>query len=144
MTLTFHKLKGATGATGPTGPQGPAGPAGSYTIASDSGLINTNNALSVNTGYTTSGKNYAVQKNSSGQLYVNVPWSEGTDTKNTAGATNSTSTIYLIGATTQGANPQTYSNSKIYATDGKLYSHELRLVASSPTSGTRSDVHIYA
>lgn len=46
-----------------------------------------------------------------------------TDTKNTAGSTNSTSKLFLIGATTNGSsatNPQTYSNSKVYATNGAL------------------------
>jgi hypothetical protein len=43
-----------------------------------------------------------------------------TDTKNTAGATNSASKLYLIGATEQSANPQTYSNSKIFIKDGVL------------------------
>lgn len=38
-----------------------------------------------------------------------------TDTKNTAGSTNLTSTkLYVIGATSQEANPQTYSNSSVY------------------------------
>ena len=43
-----------------------------------------------------------------------------TDTKNTAGSTNSTSKLFLIGATSQAANPQTYSNSGVYATNGAL------------------------
>ena len=42
------------------------------------------------------------------------------DTKNTAGSTNSTSKLFLIGATSQAANPQTYSSSKVYETDGAL------------------------
>ena len=42
------------------------------------------------------------------------------DTKNTAGSTNSTSKLFLIGATSQGANPQTYSHSSVYATNGAL------------------------
>ena len=46
-----------------------------------------------------------------------------TDTKNTAGSTNTTSKIFLIGATSQGDNPQTYSNSSCYASGGKLYSN---------------------
>lgn len=41
-----------------------------------------------------------------------------TDTKNTAGATNSDSKLYLIGATSQAANPQTYSNSRLYYSSG--------------------------
>lgn len=41
-----------------------------------------------------------------------------TDTKNTAGSTNSTSKLYLIGATSQAANPQTYSNVGLYFNNG--------------------------
>lgn len=41
-----------------------------------------------------------------------------TDTKNTAGSTNSTSTLFLVGATAQAANPQTYSNSGLYYSGG--------------------------
>lgn len=40
-----------------------------------------------------------------------------TDTKNTAGATNSSDRLYLIGATSQGANPQTYSKYGVYIED---------------------------
>ena len=40
-----------------------------------------------------------------------------TDTKNTAGATNSSNRLYLIGATSQGANPQTYSKNGVYIED---------------------------
>lgn len=40
-----------------------------------------------------------------------------TDTKNTAGATNATDRIYLIGAASQEANPQTYSKSTVYIED---------------------------
>ncbi len=43
-----------------------------------------------------------------------------TDTKNTAGATNSTNRLYLIGATSQGANPQTYSKSTVYIEDNGI------------------------
>ena len=43
-----------------------------------------------------------------------------TDTKNTAGSTNSTSKLFLTGATSQAANPQTYSHSSVYETNGVL------------------------
>lgn len=43
-----------------------------------------------------------------------------TDTKNTAGATNSTNRLYLIGATSQGANPQTYSKNAVYIEDNGI------------------------
>ena len=46
-----------------------------------------------------------------------------TDTKNTAGATDSSAKLFLIGATTQSTNPQTYSQDTAYVdTDGCLYS----------------------
>lgn len=45
----------------------------------------------------------------------------GTDTKNTAGATDTSNQIYLIGALEQSANPQTYSNSGVWVEgDGEL------------------------
>ena len=43
-----------------------------------------------------------------------------TDTKNTAGSTDTSSKIYLIGATSQAANPQTYSDNEVYTTSGAL------------------------
>ena len=42
------------------------------------------------------------------------------DTKNTAGSTDSSSKLYLIGATSQAANPQTYSDDGVYTTSGVL------------------------
>lgn len=45
------------------------------------------------------------------------------DTKNTAGSTDSSSKLFLIGATSQATNPQTYSHDTAYVgTDGCLYS----------------------
>lgn len=52
-----------------------------------------------------------------------------TDTKNTAGSTDSSSKLFLVGATSQAANPQTYSHNTIYAgTDGHLYSNSKQVV----------------
>ena len=62
--------------------------------------------------------------NSNGTLTINSSAS-GTDTKNTAGSTNSNSRLFLIGATSQAENPVTYSNSQIYATSGTLYTNNL-------------------
>ena len=42
------------------------------------------------------------------------------DTKNTAGSTDSSSKLYLIGATSQADNPQTYSDDEVYTTNGVL------------------------
>lgn len=51
------------------------------------------------------------------------------NTKNTAGSTNSTSKLFLIGATSQAANPTTYSRSTAYVgTDGHLYSNGIQAV----------------
>ena len=41
-----------------------------------------------------------------------------TDTKNTAGSTNTSNKIYLIGAQSQADNPQTYSNTNLYYQNG--------------------------
>ena len=51
-----------------------------------------------------------------------------TNTKNTAGSTNTSSKIFLIGATSQAANPQTYSHDTAYVgTDGCLYSNSTKV-----------------
>lgn len=52
-----------------------------------------------------------------------------TDTKNTAGSTDSSSKLFLVGATSQAANPQTYSHDSAYVgTDGHLYSNSVQVV----------------
>lgn len=58
---------------------------------------------------------------------ITMPANPNTDTKNTAGSTNSTAKLFLIGATSQAANPQTYSNSKVYATDGAFNATTVRV-----------------
>ena len=65
-----------------------------------------------------------------------VPTGSGsaTDTLNTAGSTNTSSKIFLIGATSQAANPQTYSHDTAYVdTDGHLYSNSKQVVNLSDT-----------
>lgn len=56
---------------------------------------------------------------------VTIPASDNTDTKNTAGSTNNTEKLYLVGAKSQATNPQTYSNSSVYMTGGTLYANAL-------------------
>ena len=53
-----------------------------------------------------------------------------TDTKNTAGTTNKTATkMFLVGATEQTTNPQTYSNTNVYiGTDNCLYSNGTKVL----------------
>lgn len=50
-----------------------------------------------------------------------------TDTKNTAGATDTSSKIYLVGAIEQTANPQTYTDDQVYATSGQLDANKVRV-----------------
>ena len=42
------------------------------------------------------------------------------DTKNTAGSTDISTKIYLVGASSQAANPQTYSDDQVFVTNGDL------------------------
>lgn len=48
-----------------------------------------------------------------------------TDTKNTAGSTNTSSKLFLIGATSQAANPITYSNSSVYTINSELHASKM-------------------
>ena len=56
-----------------------------------------------------------------------------TDTKNTAGSTDTSSKIFLIGATSQAANPQTYSDNEVYATSGVLTTKSVQVGGGSCT-----------
>ena len=61
-------------------------------------------------------------------------WVVPTDTKNTAGSTDSSSKLFLIGATSQAANPQTYSHNTAYVgTDGCLYSNSTKVSVAGHT-----------
>ena len=63
-----------------------------------------------------------------------VPYYKNTDTKNTTGSTNTSSKIYLIGATSQAANPVTYSHDTAYVgTDGCLYSNSTKVSVNGHT-----------
>lgn len=57
-----------------------------------------------------------------------------TDTKNTAGSTDSSSKLFIVGAESQAGNPQTYSQDTAYVgTDGHLYSNSKQTVNLSDT-----------
>ena len=108
---------------------------------------------------TTSGNKHIPSGGSSGQI---LRWSadgtaawgadSDTDTKNTAGSTDSSSKLFLIGATSQAANPQTYSHNTAYVgTDGCLYSNSTKVsveghahnyAASSSAGGAASTVAV--
>ena len=66
------------------------------------------------------------------------------ETKNTAGATDTSSKIYLIGATSQGANPQTYSHDTAYVgTDGCLYSGGTKVLTSHQSLADLNNHKVY-
>lgn len=57
-----------------------------------------------------------------------VPYYKNTNTTSTAGASNTSNKIYLIGATSQSASPTTYSHDTAYVdTDGCLYSNNIKV-----------------
>ena len=67
-------------------------------------------------------------------IRVTMPADPNTDTKNTAGSTDSSSKLFLIGATSQAANPQTYSHDTAYVgTDGCLYSGSTKVLTAHQT-----------
>jgi len=106
-----------------------------YHSAASSGPTTGNNstAVTVNGITTDAGKYYAVEMDKDGRMFVNVPWTY-TNTKNTAGSTDTSSKIYLIGATEQSANPQTYSHDTAYVgTDGCLYSGGSKVLTAHQT-----------
>lgn len=54
-----------------------------------------------------------------------------TDTKNTTGSTDTSSKIFLVGATSQSENPQTYSDNQVYAQNGQLNGNSIRIAEKS-------------
>lgn len=56
-----------------------------------------------------------------------------TDTKNTSGSTDTSSRIFLVGATSQAANPQTYSDNEVYVTSGVLTTKKVQVGGQAAT-----------
>lgn len=66
-----------------------------------------------------------------------------TDTKNTAGSTDTSSKIFLVGATSQAANPQTYSHDTAYVgTDGCLYSGGTKVLTAHQSLSGKLDTSL--
>lgn len=68
-----------------------------------------------------------------GQILVGATNYTNTDTKNTAGSTDTSSKIFLVGATSQAANPQTYSDNEVFATSGVLTTKSVQVGGGSCT-----------
>lgn len=66
-----------------------------------------------------------------------------TDTKNTAGATASSSKLFIIGAGSQGDNPQTYSNANVYIDGSCLYSNGKKVATSEEVTNAQAAATIY-
>lgn len=65
-------------------------------------------------------------------LTVKLPSNPNTDTKNTAGSSNTASKIFLIGSTSQVSSGTTYSHDTAYVgTDGHLYSNSSKVFSTS-------------
>lgn len=61
-------------------------------------------------------------------LRANGTWSAETDTQNTAGATQSSNFLYLVGSPNQNTSNQTYTNSSVYIDGNTLYSNAKQVV----------------
>ena len=85
-----------------------------------------------------------IQNNSTDTSWTQLPT---TDTKNTAGSTDTSSKIFLIGATSQAANPQTYSDDQVYVTSGTLQTNILSaangVIANSLGSATTGGLSLW-
>lgn len=69
-------------------------------------------------------------------LHADGTWSPDLDTVNTTGATQASnvqiqSPMYVIGAATQGTNPQTYTDANVYYLNNKLYSNNAEVVTTT-------------
>lgn len=113
---------------------------GSWAAPSYTSIPSNNVTGSGTSGYLTkwSGTNTITngpQLGSSTTTYLNNAgnWATPPDTKNTAGSTDTSSKIFLIGATSQAANPQTYSDNEVYTTSGVLTTKSVQVGGGSCT-----------
>lgn len=119
-------------------------------VGSSTATSNTTSALTNGNVYLNSVENGAVTSthkisgsgattvttDASGNIVISsTDTNTNTDTKNTTGSTNSTSKLFLVGATSQAANPVTYSNSSVYETNGALNATSLTLSGALTAKG---------
>lgn len=99
--------------------------------------LNTIKAPTASSGSTYGpGTNGQVLKSNGSTVY----WASDYNTMNTAGSTNTSSKIFLIGATSQSANPVTYSHDTAYVgSDGCLYSNGTKVLTSHQSIAGKSD-----
>lgn len=71
-------------------------------------------------------------------------WATPTDTKNTAGSTDTSAKIFLIGATSQAANPQTYSDDQVYAQNGTLTANNAQAVVLAVSGSNNGGISLHS
>lgn len=150
-TFTFNYIKGAKGDKGDPGVNatttsaatqsaaglmsaadkkkldGIATGANAYSLPTASS--STLGGVKIGSNITNSSGTISLTKNNVTTALGYTPPTTNTDTKNTAGSTDTSSKIFLVGATSQAANPQTYSHDTAYVgTDGCLYSNNNKVV----------------
>jgi hypothetical protein len=112
----------------------PIGHTHTLSIAADSGT----NQLTLSTS-----TKYKLTAGGSTFVFTTPP-----DTKNTAGSTDTSSKIFLIGATSQAANPQTYSDDQCYVTSGTLQANKVQasatVCANTANSNSAGGIALYS
>lgn len=95
-----------------------------FIVGNGTSDANRKNALVVHKdGRVTAGADPSGAMDLTTKQYVDNKVSSKTDTKNTTGATDTSNKIYLVGATSQDENPETYTHDTAYVgPDGCLYS----------------------
>ena len=104
------------------------------TIVTDGGGIKQHQSVTDNNPTLAWGTKSKVATIGTTDINVTMPSNPNTDTKNTAGSTNNTNKLFLIGAQTQAANPQTYSRVNCYIdASGYIYSGGSRTITFDDT-----------
>ena len=96
-----------------------SGVANASTTNGNTYLILTDNSTARNRVKISGSGATTVVSDASGNITISST-DTNTNTLNTAGSTDTSSKIFLIGATSQAANPQTYSDNEVYTTSGTL------------------------
>lgn len=109
----------------PTGTTSTTVAAGNHTHATSIAASSGTNQLTL-----AANTKYSITAGGTSYIFTTPP---DNDTKNTAGSTDTSSKIYLVGATSQAANPQTYSDNEVYATSGVLTTKSVQVGGGSAT-----------
>lgn len=115
MAVQVKKISGLTGIT----PTKILGENSSNNLGSVDVVTTAATVTAVNTAIPTAN---AVKEFVEGKKYLVA----SNETKNTTGSTDTSEKIFLVGAKTQAANPQTFSDDQVYTTNGTLTANKLQ------------------